>query len=161
MKRARTLVSATMLMAFGPVVPARAESVAVCSFNFDNGTIGSPGVVSGETRAAEWKAGPSPFICVGSVGGHQITGPGVIFEYGTLEGSCEEGKGMGWQIGTLPTTGGTIRVDNAAPFWWRFGAGTLEGQRMRGTFVFWPTAGNCFTEPVTRYGQVTQTILTG
>lgn len=141
---------------------ARAEqSTAVCSFYFDNGFISSPGVVSGKSSSANWRAGPSPFICVGSVNGHQITGPGVIWEYGTLEGSCEEGEGMGWQHGLLPTTEGTVRIENAAPFWWKFGAGALEGPRMRGTFVFWPTAGNCLTEPVTQYGQVTQAILTG
>lgn len=140
--------------------PARAQqNTAVCSFAFTDGSI-SPGVTASSSTAADWRAGPVTLLCIGTVDGQPITGPAVISEYGTLEGTCAEGKGMGWQHASLPTPQGTVRIENPAPFWWKAGAGALEGPRMRGTFVFWPTAGNCFTEPVTRYGQVTQLILT-
>ena len=157
----RFLIGLTIVAgAFGLASPAGAQpGGAVCSFNFDNGTI-DPGMPASSKVSARWQAGPAPIVCVGTVDGRRITGPGVIFEYGTLDGSCSEGNGMGTQIATLPTSAGPVRVVNEAPFWWKGPAGMLEGPRMRGTFQLWPLEGDCFNAPVTRYGQGTQTILT-
>ncbi|HYH49909.1 MAG TPA: hypothetical protein VEG38_10225 [Acidimicrobiia bacterium] len=152
---AGALVAASLI---GPV-PARAQAAsAVCSFNFDDGII-KPGLRSTARVSADWQAGPAPIFCAGTVDGRRISGPGVIFEYGTLDGTCGQGTGMGWQIVTLPTEKGPIRIENAAPFSWTGPGGTLEGPRMHGTFQLWPTEGDCFTRPVTRYGQATQTVL--
>ena len=158
----RFVVILTIGLAFGLPTPARAEQgSAVCTFNYDNGVV-SPGLLASESRAAQWSAGPAPINCTGSVNGQEITGPGVIREYGTLEGTCRQGKGTGVQIATLPTAKGTVVIENdPAPFTWSGPAGPYDGPRLRGTFEFWPMAGNCLTEPVTRYGQLTQGVITG
>jgi hypothetical protein len=139
---------------------ARAEQGgARCSFNYDNGVI-SPGVMATETRSASWSAGPASLTCEGSVDGQEITGPGVITEYGTLDGTCTQASGSGWQIGTVPTARGVVRFENPVTFRWIGAVGPYSGPRLRGTFESWPMAGDCLKQPMTRYGQLTQGTLT-
>jgi hypothetical protein len=156
------LVSVAVIGALsGGPTPARAQQgSAVCTFNYDDGVI-SPGLLSSASRFAKWSAGPTALICKGSVDGQEITGPGTIREYGTLEGSCAQGKGSGWQIGTVPTAKGTVRIENPVTFSWTGPGGPYAGPRIQGMFEFWPMAGDCITQPVTRYGQLTQGMLTG
>ena len=164
--RISALSVALALLCLGATMPSRAtiaraaQGGATCSFNYDDGVI-SPGIMAAQTSSASWSAGPAPLLCGGSIDGQEITGPGEVREYGTLQGSCGQGSGSGWQIGTVPTAKGMVRFENPVTFQWLGPAGPYSGPRLQGTFQFWPMAGDCVTRPVTRYGQLTQGTLTG
>jgi hypothetical protein len=130
------------------------QATAVCTFSFDNGSL-SPGL-SSASAPGYWHAGPGPIDCTGSVNGRQVTGTGVIVESGSLEGSCARGSGSGTQSITLPTSGGDVHFTQPIMFRWAGAGGPFEGPRLSGMFEFRPTKGDCVTEPLTGYAQVTQ-----
>jgi hypothetical protein len=68
--------------------------------------------------------------------GSAFTGPGGLFEHGTLDGTSGEGKGMDWQTATLPTEQGPVRSGHAAPFSWTGPGETLDGPPMQ-TALTW------------------------
>jgi hypothetical protein len=154
------LLSAVGGMSVASTTARAQQGSAVCSYNYDNGAL-SPGLMSSTTRAAQWSAGPAPLVCKGSINGQEITGAGTIYEYGPLEGTCGQGKGSGWQIGTVPTAKGPVRFENPITFEWTGPVGPVHGPRLQSVFEFWPMAGDCVTQPVTRFGQATQGMLTG
>ena len=159
MRKLVVIVTAGLAVTAAPPTEAQ-QGTALCTFSFDNGAV-SPGLSISETTSAQWTAGPGPIHCEGSVDGQEITGPGTIREHGTLEGTCAKGRGTAVQVVTLPTANGTVVVENnPVPFSWSGPTGPFSGPRMQGVFQYWPTAGNCLTQPVTSYSQLTQAIIT-
>lgn len=157
----RALLAATALVfVSGSQASAQAEQApAVCTFTYDNGAV-SPGLVAMGSRSAKWSAGPAPLLCKGMVGGQEVTGPGVIQSFGTLEGSCGSGTGTGTIVTSVPTAKGIVRAEySGITFSWKGPLGPFEGPGIRGLFEFYPTAGDCITGPLTGYRQLTQVAL--
>jgi hypothetical protein len=101
-------------------------------------------------------------ICVGSVAGSLVTGPGAFSEEGVLEGTCLTGTGSATFSVTVPTLAGPATLRNV-PF--RMSTGLGFGFKYSDSFlgplafVFVPTKGNCVTSAVTEIAVVAQFVL--
>lgn len=139
--------------AAGPSGPVTAR----CAFQYSPsispgiGLLTDRGVVSsgGETGTTD---------CSGTMGGHEVTGPGTFgFEGQITEANCVEGgKGLGKIYLTVPTAAGPQHYEEAISF--SFGpvgaypplVGDWVGQRTSGVFFVAPVEGDCVTTTVTK-----------
>ena len=110
-------LTAGTLLAAAPAGAAGGTS-ATCTVRFV-ATI-TPGFTARPSSGTLTTRGDTGFIaCVGKVGGHRITGPGTMgFDEQHSGGTCRGHIGSGPLRVTVPTTGGTKRLD-----------GTLFAQR--------------------------------
>jgi hypothetical protein len=120
----------------------------------------SPGLSMFEYRKMEWSGGQGTITCHGRVNGNDITGPGTLKTFGTLEGTCSQGSGSGTDFITLPTTGGPVKLVEPKTFSWTGLLGSHATPHLSGVFQFLPTEGNCVTGPVTRFALVGEGVLT-
>jgi hypothetical protein len=150
MKRFATALMVAGILA-GPAAGAGAASpagdVAACTWTHDLRL--SPGLTMTPASARWSHAEPESVIrCVGTVGGHAVTGTGTITAQGSVAGTCAQGRGDGHQTVVLPTTAGPVRIEQSITIGYAGLAGTFSGPRLGGTFEFVPTIGTCLTGPL-------------
>jgi hypothetical protein len=137
-------------------VPANAgQATAFCTFNYDNG-LATPGLTMAALVAGHFSSGPSPLDSHGLVAGREPTGVGTIEEHGTFEGSCAHGTGSSVLTISIPTTKGALHLELPILFDWLGATGTIDSPQLKGTWAMYSTSGDCVTEPVTTYRQVSQ-----
>ena len=92
-------------------------------------------------------------ICLGSLDGDRVTGPGTFGFEGTYTGDCFGNVGSGTYSFTVPTETGPKRftgsyTERRSGFNGPVEASQAEG-RFRGVFVVLPQEGDCISSPVT------------
>lgn len=135
------------------VVPAHAltllstRSTAVCSI-LSPETV-TPGVsLSPQTFAYDSGGETAQLTCLGAFKGFAVTGPGRYSEKGTLTGTCVQsvqGSGPGHFSLTVPTSGGSVRVEGDYTAWTLGAVGSEKGTSISSTFEIIPTSGTCVT----------------
>lgn len=152
---------ASLLAAAMPTGRAVAAAGTPCSFEFD--LVASPGLTTSPSSGTVTSNGETGTItCNGSVNGKQPTGTGTSgFDgrYGTKRPfACQdEGQGEGVLSMTIPRSGGAEHIANHMTYahtGYREGqlfSGTIDGDRMSGTFEAWPTDGDCVSKPMTGF----------
>ena len=92
-------------------------------------------------------------LCLGTVGGHRVTGPGTFEFEGTYSGDCFGNVGSGTYVITLPTEVGPKRFTGSYTERRTGFTGPVEasqpGGHFRGRFLVLPAKGDCFTTPLT------------
>ncbi len=126
---------------------------------FDAPVFIAPGISATPSQGTVSHSGS--ITCIGSIHGHEITGPGRLEESGTYSGSCAEGTGEGNLTLTLPTTEGQKTLEFTDTIEWTGTFGRFQSEVLSGTFQFVPTQGDCVTRPVTRAHLVAQGVLQG
>ncbi|MGH2721522.1 MAG: hypothetical protein ACRDJO_07960 [Actinomycetota bacterium] len=160
MRRSRTLAtSVCALLATVLAWPAHAGGAtnAVCSFSFPAHF--SPGISMTAGSGTFGSGGETGTIsCVGTIGGHAVTGPGTFGFEGTFTGSsCLSHRTSGTSFFTVPTDAGPIHV-SAGPF--KSSGIGLSGNveatheepvplRFKGSYLMVPQQGTCATAPMT------------
>jgi hypothetical protein len=155
------MAAAILAVSALPEAPARATGGTPCNFEFD--LVASPGLTTSPSSGTVTTNGETGTItCDGPVNGRPPTGPGTLgFEgrYGTKGGfSChDDGQGEGVMSITIPSSDGAEHVTNKLAYAhgaYRSGqlfSGTIEGDRMSGTFQARPTDGDCVSKPMTKF----------
>jgi hypothetical protein len=159
---ALALLAVGLLSAFLPQPPARAASSTVCTYELD-ATI-TPGTSLHPTKGTWGTAGEAGMImCGGTVKGQHPTGSGTLrvdASYGASSpdgDTCLGGAGTGRYSFTLPTSEGSVTVEDSITYTYGFVSTPLgapmtaqwSGAVSSGTGVFVPTAGTCLISPVT------------
>ena len=86
--------------------------------------------------------------CVGTIGGHAITGPGTIWDEGIGHGSCNGGTVEGFHEYRIPTEAGVVTFRLPVKGIYHAVAGVRDpAESYPGGFVFYPTKGDCVTAP--------------
>jgi hypothetical protein len=135
-------------------------STATCSGTW-HVSFSSPGVGITPQRVTFASHGAT-LICVGTVAGSPVTGPGTFGEEGVLGGTCLMGTGSGTLSVTIPTSAGLAKMRNVA---FRLSTGPGFGFKYSDLFigplifVYLPTQGNCVTAGVTEIAAVAQFVL--
>ena len=151
---------AVVVLPGGPAAAASGPAVCVSKV-----TVGlTPGLTFESTDFHYSSGGPTGTVfCVGSINGHEITGPGTVEDIGAGTGGCNGGSISGANIYTLPTTGGTVTVRQ--PVEAQYAGPT--GMRVKGTntypggFGFAPTKGDCVAAPLTEVEVVIYGVMLG
>ena len=153
------MLSAAAALTVLPVGPARAAgSVAYCFHAWTD--TATPGVNDTPARSTFTSGGEKwDLICQGSVKGHEVTGFGTFGEDGVIEGTCSAGEGKVNFSFTIPTTAGEQKFTLTFPFVYGPGGGTGRTTQFPGVFVFFPTEGDCTSQPVTEFQVVRNAIL--
>ncbi|HUR48140.1 MAG TPA: hypothetical protein VMY88_01225 [Acidimicrobiales bacterium] len=147
------VVGVVGVLAAPSVVPATAHaaatSTAACVFEFVMPV--APGVSMTPADFTYTTGGETGMIiCVGTVRGHPVTGPGTVGEQGTGNGSCSGGTVTGAYTMTIPTDAGQQRL--RVPYTKLNFVGPLGARptpELAGGFTFVPTRGDCVTTPIT------------
>jgi hypothetical protein len=145
--------TAALALAFlSLIAPSSAAARGECSFSID--FTASPGLTMTPSTGTYTSGGPTgTIICLGTIDGQQITGPGRLgFEgtYGEEDrgNTCAAGTGRGTLTIKVPTRDGVKRLSGHWRFEFLGAAATLTSRFFSGTFTFLPTAGDCLTAPV-------------
>jgi hypothetical protein len=92
-------------------------------------------------------------LCLGSVDGNRVTGPGTFGFEGTYTGDCFGNVGSGTYSFTLPTESGSRHFTGSYTERRTGFNGPVEasqpGGRFHGVFVVLPREGDCVSTPVT------------
>ncbi len=135
------------------LVPATAHaaspSAAACVFEFPM-TV-TPGVAMDPANFTYTTGGETgTIVCVGTVHGQPVTGPGTIGDQGMGNGSCSGGAVTGTYTMTIPTDAGPKQLQvpyENLNYVGPHGARTTP--EFAGNFAFLPTRGDCVTTPIT------------
>lgn len=136
-----------LVMTISPAVNA-AESVATCYGAWHMSF--SPGVGATQAKSTFTTNGETGTItCVGSLEGHQITGPGTFGQEGVFEGMCLQGTASSTITITIPTSGGPQKLSFVNNMVTGPGFGFKFSESLVGpmSFAFLPIAGDCLTAP--------------
>ena len=151
-----------LLLGILPGSPARATAPTVCTYEFD--TVLSPGISMTPTKGT-WDTGETGTItCKGTVRGQHPTGAGrfkATATYGSSSpggDSCLGGAGMATYSFTLPTSEGSVTVEDTLNYTFGTvpgalgvpGTGRWNGTVSSGSVVFLPTEGTCVLTPMTK-----------
>ena len=152
MKWIRLCLASLVVCALMPASGASAETRSLASCSGTWKVSFSPGVGTTSRQSSFTTNGHTgTIICVGTVKGHLVTGPGTFGKEGVVEGSCLAGTGSGTMSVRVPTTGGVKQVEFSFTMVTGPGLGFKFGNALFGplTFLFVPSAGDCIITPVT------------
>jgi hypothetical protein len=139
---------------------AAGNSAAACVFEFVMDV--APGVSMTPTDFTYTTGGETgKIVCVGTVHGHPVTGPGTIGDQGTGYGSCSRGAVTGVYTMTIPTDAGPQRL--RVPYTELKFVGPLGVRTMpefAGSFTFVPTRGDGVATPITEVVLAESVVLT-
>jgi hypothetical protein len=153
--RLRTIaaVAAAAITTLAPAAAQAAEPTAAVCENTFTATI-SPGFSLIPTSGTETTDGETgTILCAGMIRGHRVTGLGAIgFDTTYTASTCTSESSTGTVQFTVPTTGGTQRVEGALAVWRTALAVRVEvrapDMSFTGIGVVVPTEGTCLLSPI-------------
>jgi hypothetical protein len=149
MRRLALMLLPVVAVTLLPLSQAQAAgSTALCFHSWVD--VLSPGVSTTPSKSRLTSNGEIwTLTCGGFVRGSRVTGPGTFGEEGVVEGTCGAGTGEVEFAFTIPTTAGDEKFNMHISFVYGPGGGTARTDVFPGVFMFYPKAGDCFSEPIT------------
>jgi hypothetical protein len=148
--RIALVVVALAALAPAPAAWAGSSSLASCAGTWKVSF--RPGVeLTADSSAFTTNGRTGTVLCVGTVDGALVTGPGTFGKHGVFVGSCLAGEGSGKISVAIPTTAGVKHVEFPFTMVTGPGLGFKFGDSLFGplTFLFTPSKGTCVLTPVT------------
>jgi hypothetical protein len=132
---------------------ADTQSQAVCVAQLRN-SLSPPISLTHSTTSYSSNGETGTIVCIGTVNGHQVTGPGTVGDRGTATGTCLSGSVSGVISMTIPTAGGPVAIQVPVDSKFVGGLGQRPGGVFPGFFAFVPTMGDCVLTPAREVGVV-------